>query len=71
MNILHSKIVGLLDVFAVFLLPSHDPMFLLQYSNVYIPTPEVNQLTHDKKLKEECLKYVGKKGKLEPSSPKI
>jgi len=40
---------------------------IFQYSNVYIPTPEVNQLTHDKKLKEECLKYVGKKGKTPPS----
>lgn len=38
--------------------------FIFQYSNVYIPTPEINQLTHDKKLQEECLKYVGKKGKL-------
>lgn len=54
--------VGLHDLFAVFLLPYHDLLFLLQYSNVYIPTPDVNQLTHDKKLKEECLKYVGKKG---------
>ena len=30
---------------------------------MYIPTPEVNQLTQDQKLQEECLKYVGKKGK--------
>ena len=38
-------------------------MSFLQYSNVYIPTPEINQLIHDKKLQEECLQYVGKKGK--------
>ena len=37
-------------------------MSFLQYSNVYIPTPEINQLIHDKKLQEECLQYVGKKG---------
>ena len=30
---------------------------------MYIPTPEINQLTHDKRLQEECLDYVGKKGK--------
>lgn len=36
---------------------------VFQYSNVYIPTPEINQLTHDKRLQEECLDYVGKKGK--------
>ena len=35
---------------------------VFQYSNVYIPTPEINQLTHDKRLQEECLDYVGKKG---------
>ena len=29
---------------------------------MYIPTPEINQLTHDKRLQEECLDYVGKKG---------
>ena len=38
-------------------------MSFLQYSNVYIPTPEINQLIHDKKLQEECLQYVGKKGR--------
>ena len=38
-------------------------MSFLQYSNVYIPTPEINQLIDDKKLQEECLQYVGKKGK--------
>ena len=38
-------------------------MSFLQYSNVYIPTPEINQLIHDKKLQEECLQYIGKKGK--------
>lgn len=40
---------------------------IFQYSNVYIPTPEINQLMHDKKLQEECLKYVGKKGRTPPS----
>ena len=38
-------------------------MSFLQYSNVYIPTPEINQLIDDKKLQEECLQYVGKKGR--------
>ena len=38
-------------------------MSFLQYSNVYIPTPEINQLINDKKLQEECLQYVGKKGR--------
>ena len=52
-----------------FILPYYDPLFL-QYSNVYIPTPEVNQLTHDTKLQEECLRYVGKKGWLEHCLPK-
>lgn len=36
---------------------------MLQYSNVYIPTPEINQLMHDKRLQKECLDYIGKKGK--------
>lgn len=40
---------------------------IFQYSNVYIPTTEINQLTQDKKLQEECLKYVGKKGRTPPS----
>lgn len=40
---------------------------IFQYSNVYIPTPEINQLTHDKRLQEECLDYVGKKGRTLPS----
>jgi len=60
---------GPLGSYVDFILPNHDLLFL-QYSNVYIPTPEVNQLTHDKKLQEECLNFVGKKGWLEHSSPK-
>ena len=52
---------GPLDSYADLILYYADLVFQ-QYSNVYIPTPEVNQLTHDKKLQEECLKYVGKKG---------
>lgn len=43
-------------------------MSFLQYSNVYIPTPEINQLIHDKKLQEECLQYVGKKGREIPAA---
>lgn len=40
---------------------------IFQYSNVYIPTPEINQLTHDKRLQKECLDYIGKKGPSLPS----
>lgn len=40
---------------------------IFQYSNVYIPTPEVNQLMHDKKLQGECIQYIGKKGRTPPS----
>jgi len=57
---------GPLGSYVDFILPNHDLLFL-QYSNVYIPTPEVNQLTHDKKLQEECLNFVGKKGRTSPS----
>ncbi|XP_020616823.1 nitrogen permease regulator 2-like protein isoform X2 [Orbicella faveolata] len=52
-DMIQCKIVKLIPIF--------------QYSNVYIPTPEVNQLTHDKKLQEECLNFVGKKGRTSPS----
>ena len=45
-------------------------VLFLQYSNVFIPTVKVNQLTQDKKPQEECLKHVGKKGQLEYSRPK-
>ena len=57
------------DSYVDFISPYHDLLFL-QYSNVDIPTPEVSQLTHDTKLQEECLKYVGKKGWLEHCLPK-
>lgn len=34
----------------------------LQYSNVYCPTPKVQDLVDDKSLQEECLSYVTKQG---------
>lgn len=40
---------------------------IFQYSNVYIPTPEINQLTHNERLQKECLDYIGKKGPSLPS----
>lgn len=35
---------------------------VLQYSNVYCPTPKVQDLVDDKSLQEECLNYVTKQG---------
>uniref|UniRef100_A0A6I8N5Q6 NPR2 like, GATOR1 complex subunit n=1 Tax=Ornithorhynchus anatinus TaxID=9258 RepID=A0A6I8N5Q6_ORNAN len=35
---------------------------ILQYSNVYCPTPKVQDLVDDKILQEECLAYVTKQG---------
>ncbi|XP_020854953.1 GATOR1 complex protein NPRL2 isoform X3 [Phascolarctos cinereus] len=35
---------------------------ILQYSNVYCPTPKVQDLVDDKSLQEECLSYVTKQG---------
>ncbi|XP_068713693.1 GATOR1 complex protein NPRL2-like isoform X1 [Montipora foliosa] len=52
-DMIQCKVVKLISIF--------------QYSNVYIPTPEINQLMHDKKLQEECLQYVAKKGRSLPS----
>uniref|UniRef100_A0A480LPK7 GATOR complex protein NPRL2-like n=1 Tax=Sus scrofa TaxID=9823 RepID=A0A480LPK7_PIG len=34
----------------------------LQYSNVYCPTPKVQDLVDDKTLQEACLSYVTKQG---------
>ena len=34
-----------------------------QYSNVYVVTPHINKLYEDKKLQEDCIKYVAKSGK--------
>lgn len=34
----------------------------LQYSNVYCPTPKVQDLVDDKSLQEACLSYVTKQG---------
>ncbi|XP_061414826.1 GATOR1 complex protein NPRL2 [Lethenteron reissneri] len=35
---------------------------IFQYSNVYCPTPGLQQLTDDKALQEECLAYITKPG---------
>uniref|UniRef100_A0A480N8H7 GATOR complex protein NPRL2 isoform X1 n=1 Tax=Sus scrofa TaxID=9823 RepID=A0A480N8H7_PIG len=35
---------------------------ILQYSNVYCPTPKVQDLVDDKTLQEACLSYVTKQG---------
>ncbi|XP_062054467.1 GATOR1 complex protein NPRL2-like [Lepus europaeus] len=35
---------------------------ILQYSNVYCPTPKVQHLVDDKSLQEACLSYVTKQG---------
>ncbi|XP_066900221.1 GATOR1 complex protein NPRL2 isoform X6 [Kogia breviceps] len=35
---------------------------ILQYSNVYCPTPKVQDLVDDKSLQEACLSYVTKQG---------
>lgn len=35
---------------------------ILQYSNVYCPTPKVQDLVDDKSLQEACLSYVTKEG---------
>ena len=50
---------GPLGSYPLLILRYHDLLF--QYSNVFVPTPEVNQFTHDKKLQEECFQNVGKK----------
>lgn len=38
------------------------PPTTLQYSNVYCPTPKVQDLVDDKSLQEACLSYVTKQG---------
>lgn len=38
------------------------PPTTLQYSNVYCPTPKVQDLVDDKSLQEACLSYVTKEG---------
>ncbi|XP_065109345.1 GATOR1 complex protein NPRL2 isoform X1 [Paramisgurnus dabryanus] len=47
-NLLYYEVVTLVSIF--------------QYSNVYCTTPEVQSLTDDKDLQEECLCYVSKPG---------
>ncbi|EPY77749.1 hypothetical protein CB1_001198002 [Camelus ferus] len=42
---------------------------ILQYSNVYCPTPKVQDLVDDKSLQEACLSYVTKQGPDSPVSP--
>lgn len=32
------------------------------YSNVYTPTPKLNELAENSKLQEECTKYVARQG---------
>lgn len=36
------------------------PIFM--YSNVYTPTPKLNELAENSKLQEECTKYVARQG---------
>ncbi|XP_031573687.1 GATOR complex protein NPRL2-like [Actinia tenebrosa] len=40
---------------------------IFQYSNVYIPTPEMNKLVTEKKLQDECITYSPKKGAVLPT----
>ncbi|KXJ30194.1 Nitrogen permease regulator 2-like protein [Exaiptasia diaphana] len=40
---------------------------IFQYSNVYIPTPEMNRLLTDRKLQDECIQYSPKKGAVLPT----
>ena len=34
--------------------------YFVQYSNVYIPTPKINNLFQNKQLQEECINYVAR-----------
>ena len=44
---------------------SHTLSYLcvLQYSNAYMVTPDIDKLMEDKALREECLEYVARPGK--------
>lgn len=45
-NMVHFQVVTLISIF--------------QYSNVYIPTPKINNLFQNKQLQEECINYVAR-----------
>ncbi|XP_046839800.1 GATOR complex protein NPRL2-like [Xenia sp. Carnegie-2017] len=51
-NMVHFQVVTLISIF--------------QYSNVYIPTPKINNLFQDKQLQEECTNYVARKFRRPP-----
>ncbi|XP_028398199.1 GATOR complex protein NPRL2-like [Dendronephthya gigantea] len=51
-NMVHFQVVTLISIF--------------QYSNVYIPTPKINNLFQDKQLQEECINYVARKFRRPP-----
>nr|XP_002738243.1 PREDICTED: nitrogen permease regulator 2-like protein-like [Saccoglossus kowalevskii] len=47
-NLLYLGIITLVPIF--------------QFSNVYIPTPDINKLMNDTTLKHQCIRYVAKPG---------
>ncbi|ESO95737.1 hypothetical protein LOTGIDRAFT_188434 [Lottia gigantea] len=52
-NLLHYQVIQNLSIF--------------QYSNVYTITPQLQQLATDKQLQEECIQFVGRKEKKQPT----
>ncbi|XP_041047980.1 GATOR1 complex protein NPRL2 isoform X3 [Cetorhinus maximus] len=56
LNLVRIAVQNLLYYGVVTLVP------IFQYSNVYCPTPRVQDLVDDKSLQEECLAYVTKPG---------
>ncbi|XP_052081815.1 GATOR complex protein NPRL2-like [Mytilus californianus] len=51
-NLVHYQVIKVIPIF--------------QYSNVYTTRPDIQTLYTNKRLQEECIKYVAKKGSLQP-----
>ncbi|KAB1264701.1 GATOR complex protein NPRL2 [Camelus dromedarius] len=63
-NLLYYGVVTLVSILQTSkpLTQAPVPPATLQYSNVYCPTPKVQDLVDDKSLQEACLSYVTKQG---------
>ena len=44
-----------------------SPLTRLQYSNVYVTTPDIRLLAEDEDMQEECLAFVAKHGQFKSS----
>ncbi|CAC5371362.1 NPRL2 [Mytilus coruscus] len=51
-NLVHYQVIKVIPIF--------------QYSNVYTTRPDIQTLYTNKRLQEECIKFVAKKGSLQP-----